>query len=73
MKVHRILLDNMNNDLLKQARALIPHSIQTEASGNITLERVRSIADLGIDFVSVGALTHSAPCADVSLVFDWET
>jgi nicotinate-nucleotide pyrophosphorylase (carboxylating) len=73
MKVHRILLDNMNNDLLKQARALIPSSIQTEASGNITLERVRSIADLGIDFVSVGALTHSAPCADVSLVFDWET
>lgn len=72
MKVHRILLDNMSNEILKEARALIPRTIQTEASGNINLERVRSIADLGIDFVSVGALTHSAPCADVSLVFDWE-
>lgn len=72
MKVHRILLDNMPNEVLKQARALIPTSIQTEASGNMTLERVRPIAEIGIDFVSVGALTHSAPCADVSLVFDWE-
>lgn len=71
-KVHRILLDNMDNDMLKQARALIPDDIETEASGNMNLERVRSVAELGIDFVSVGALTHSAPCADVSLVFDWE-
>jgi nicotinate-nucleotide pyrophosphorylase (carboxylating) len=72
LKVHRILLDNMNNDLLRQARGLIPTSIETEASGNMSLERVRPIAEIGIDFISVGALTHSAPCADVSLVFDWE-
>lgn len=71
-KVRRILLDNMDNDTLKQARALVPAEIETEASGNMTLDRVRSVADIGIDFVSVGALTHSAPCADVSLVFDWE-
>ncbi|HEY8271403.1 MAG TPA: carboxylating nicotinate-nucleotide diphosphorylase [Pseudobdellovibrionaceae bacterium] len=71
-KPHRILLDNMNNETLKQARALIPQEIETEASGNMTLERVRSVAEIGIDFISVGALTHSAPCADISLVFDWE-
>ncbi|MBS1972378.1 MAG: carboxylating nicotinate-nucleotide diphosphorylase [Bdellovibrionales bacterium] len=71
-KVRRILLDNMDNDMLKKARELVPAEIETEASGNMTLDRVRSVADIGIDFVSVGALTHSAPCADVSLVFDWE-
>lgn len=71
-KPQRILLDNMDNDTLKKARASIPHEIETEASGNMTLDRVRSVADIGIDFISVGALTHSAPCADLSLVFDWE-
>ncbi len=70
--VHRILLDNMNNDMLKQALELIPTSIQTEASGNMTLERVASVAELGVNFISVGALTHSAPSADVSLMFDWD-
>ena len=72
IKVSRILLDNMNNDILKQARSLIPQTIETEASGNMTLDRVRSVAEIGVDFVSVGALTHSAPCADVSLIFEWE-
>ena len=72
-KVHRILLDNMSNELLKQALELIPEKILTEASGNMNLQRVGSIADLGVDFISVGALTHSAPCADVSLIFDWES
>jgi nicotinate-nucleotide pyrophosphorylase (carboxylating) len=72
LKVRRILLDNMDNALLKQARELIPADIETEASGNMTLERVRAVAETGIDFISVGALTHSAPVADVSLVFDWE-
>lgn len=70
--VRRILLDNMNNEMLTQARALIPSVIETEASGNMTVDRVRAVAQMGIDFISVGALTHSAPCADVSLVFDWE-
>lgn len=72
MKVRRILLDNMSNEVLRQARALIPTEIQCEASGNMSLERVRSVAETGIDFISVGALTHSAPVADVSLIFDWE-
>lgn len=70
--VQRILLDNMNNDLLKQALALIPIHIETEASGNMNLDRISSVAELGVGFISVGALTHSAPSADVSLLFDWE-
>jgi len=71
LNVQRILLDNMTNDLLKQALKLIPTHIQTEASGNMTLDRVKSVAELGVDYISVGALTHSAPTADVSLLFDW--
>lgn len=70
--VARILLDNMNNDQLQEALKLIPSHIQTEASGNMKLDRVASVAELGVDFISVGALTHSAPSADVSLIFDWE-
>lgn len=69
---HRILLDNMNNELLAQALKIIPASIQTEASGNMTLDRVRSVAEIGVQYISVGALTHSAPCADFSLLFDWQ-
>jgi nicotinate-nucleotide pyrophosphorylase (carboxylating) len=72
LKVHRILLDNMNNETLARALELIPKGIQTEASGNMTLERVKSVALLGVHYISVGALTHSAPVADISLQFDWE-
>lgn len=71
LKVQRILLDNMTNEMLAEALKLIPADIQTEASGNMNLTRVRSVAQIGVDFISVGALTHSAPCADVSLLFDW--
>ncbi len=71
LKIDRILLDNMNNEMLKMALDLIPKSIQTEASGNMTIDRVKSVAQLGVNFISVGALTHSAPTADVSLLFDW--
>lgn len=72
MKVQRILLDNMDNEMLKTALSIIPAEIETEASGNMNLQRVRSVAEIGIHYISVGALTHSAPCADVSLVFQWE-
>lgn len=72
LKVQRILLDNMNNDLLREALALIPDDVETEASGNMNLARVRSVAQLGVSTISVGALTHSAPVADVSLIFDWD-
>jgi nicotinate-nucleotide pyrophosphorylase (carboxylating) len=72
MKVERILLDNMKNDSIRQALDLIPEEIAVEASGNMSVERVRSVAELGVDFISVGAITHSAPTADVSLMFDWQ-
>lgn len=72
LNVHRILLDNMDNETLKQALKFIPAEIETEASGNMNLDRVQSVAEIGVNFISVGALTHSAPCADVSLIFNWE-
>jgi nicotinate-nucleotide pyrophosphorylase (carboxylating) len=73
LQVNRILLDNMNNELLADSLKLIPKSIKTEASGNMSLDRIGSVARLGVDYISVGALTHSAPSADLSLMFDWET
>jgi nicotinate-nucleotide pyrophosphorylase (carboxylating) len=73
LNVQRILLDNMSNEMMALALNIIPKEIKTEASGNMNLSRVKSVADLGVDFISVGALTHSATCADVSLLFDWGT
>lgn len=72
MKVQRILLDNMNNELLAQSLSVIPAEIETEASGNMSLDRVASVASLGVQYISVGALTHSAPSADISLMFEWD-
>lgn len=72
LQVQRILLDNMDNEMLKKALAMIPAEIETEASGNMNLDRVGSVAALGVNYISVGALTHSAPNADVSLIFQWE-
>ncbi|MES2962781.1 MAG: carboxylating nicotinate-nucleotide diphosphorylase [Bdellovibrionota bacterium] len=72
MKIDRVLLDNMSNELLAQALELIPEGIQAEASGNMSVDRVKSVAELGVDFISVGAITHSAPTADISLLFDWQ-
>lgn len=68
----RILLDNMSNELMAEALKLIPKGVETEASGNMTVDRVGSVAKLGVTYISVGALTHSAPSADVSLLFDWQ-
>ena len=62
-----VLLDNMSLDLLRQAVALTAGRALLEASGNMTLERVRSVAETGVDLISVGALTHSAVAADFSL------
>ena len=71
LKVQRLLLDNMSNEVMKQVLAYIPPSIETEASGNMRLDRVKSVAELGVGFVSVGLITHSAPSADISLEFEW--
>jgi nicotinate-nucleotide pyrophosphorylase (carboxylating) len=68
----RILLDNMSNEAMAEALRIIPPGIETEASGNMTVARVRAVAELGVTYISVGALTHSAPSADVSLLFDWQ-
>lgn len=73
LSVNRILLDNMSIQQLREAVAIIPSEIETEASGNMTLERVREVALTGVQFISVGALTHSAPQADISLKFEWKT
>lgn len=62
-----IMLDNMDNDTMREAVKRVAGKAQTECSGNVTKERLREIADVGVDFVSAGALTHSAPIMDVSL------
>lgn len=67
--VERILLDNMSLDMLKEAVRLTGDRAKLEASGNVTLANVRAIAETGVDFISVGALTHSAQVFDVSLKF----
>jgi len=66
-KVDIILLDNFNIRQIRRALAEIPEGILTEASGGMTPQRVRRLARLGLDRISVGALTHSAPALDFSL------
>ena len=62
-----IMIDNMDNDTMRQAVALVAGKAETECSGNVTKERLKEIAEIGVDYVSCGALTHSAPIMDVSL------
>lgn len=66
-KVDRILLDNFELPLLAEAVAIIGNRFETEASGGITIHNVRKVAQTGVDFISVGALTHSAVSLDLSL------
>jgi nicotinate-nucleotide pyrophosphorylase (carboxylating) len=65
--VEAILLDNMSREELRAAARLVAGRARVEASGGVTLETVREIAETGVDEISVGALTHSAPSLDVSL------
>jgi len=68
--VNRIMLDNMSNDLMREAVKIVKESgdpVELEASGNMTLERVKELADIGLDFISVGALTHSVKALDISM------
>lgn len=62
-----IMLDNMDNETMRKAVEMIGDKAETECSGNVTKERLREIAQIGVDFVSSGALTHSAPIMDISL------
>lgn len=66
-KVNRIMLDNFTPTELKKALALINGSYETEASGGITIETIRAYAETGVDYISVGALTHQIKSLDLSL------
>ena len=63
-----IMLDNMSLEAMREAVRLIGGAVPVEASGNVTLANVRQIAETGVDFISVGALTHSVTAADISLM-----
>lgn len=65
--IDRIMLDNFSFEDMRTAVAKIPGSIETEASGGITIDNVRQYAECGVDFVSMGALTHSVSSLDISL------
>ena len=62
-----IMLDNMSNDLMKEAVMVVAGRTKTEASGNMTIERLKSVAETGVDYISVGALTHSVTALDISM------
>jgi nicotinate-nucleotide pyrophosphorylase (carboxylating) len=66
----RLLLDNMDDERLRAAVARVAGRAELEASGGVTLQTLRSIAETGVGFVSMGALTHSAPALDLSLILE---
>lgn len=66
-KVDIIMLDNMDHDTMKEAISLISHQAEIEISGNVTKANIEKIKDLDVDYISSGALTHSAPILDLSL------
>ena len=65
--IHRIMLDNMSPESMRQAVRLIDKRYETEASGGINATNIRAVAETGVDYISVGALTHSARPLDISL------
>jgi nicotinate-nucleotide pyrophosphorylase (carboxylating) len=65
-----VLLDNMDDDMVREALDIVGGRIPVEVSGGVSLERLPRLAAMGVDFVSVGALTHSVRAADLSLLFD---
>ncbi len=62
-----IMLDNMSTEMMKQAVEMVAGRAETECSGNVTKERITELKEIGVDYISCGALTHSAPILDVSL------
>ena len=61
------MLDNMAPDVMKEAIQIIDHRAEIEISGNVTKENIEKLKGLGVDYISSGALTHSAPILDISL------
>lgn len=62
-----IMLDNMEHDVMKEAVDIIDGRAEIEISGNVTRENIAKLIDLGVDYISSGALTHSSPILDISL------
>ena len=69
----RLLLDNMPPPILQQAVALVARRVPLEASGGVTLETIRAIAETGVDYVSVGRITQSAPAVDIGLDYGFNS
>jgi nicotinate-nucleotide pyrophosphorylase (carboxylating) len=69
----RLLLDNMDPAMLREAVALVNKRVPLEASGGVTLETIRFIAETGVDFISVGRITQSAPAVDIGLDYSVES
>jgi nicotinate-nucleotide pyrophosphorylase (carboxylating) len=67
---HIVLLDNMSLEDLRESVAIAKGKVKTEASGGVTLTTVRGIAETGVDWISIGSLTHSPPALDLALDFD---
>jgi nicotinate-nucleotide pyrophosphorylase (carboxylating) len=67
LDVDRVMLDNMSADEMRAAVDLAAGRVPLEASGNVNLQRVAAIAAAGVDYISIGALTHSAPILDLSM------
>ena len=70
LDVDRIMLDNWDLESTREAVLFVNKKVPLEASGNMTIERVREVAQTGVDFISVGALTHSFQALDMSLLFE---
>ena len=68
LKVDRLMLDNMSLDEIREAVELVNDKVELEVSGGVNLATVKAIAETGVDYISVGALTHSAPAFDLSLL-----
>jgi nicotinate-nucleotide pyrophosphorylase (carboxylating) len=68
--VDRIMLDNMDITTIQEAVSIVAGEIKLEASGNITLDNVREIAETGVDFISIGSLTHSVKALDLSMLIE---
>ena len=71
--IDRIMLDNFSTEDMKEAVELVKNRFEIEASGGITAERIAEVAETGVDFISVGALTHSSPSLDISMLTELST
>jgi len=69
-KVDRIMLDNMDSEAIRRAVKIVNRQVELEASGGINLENVKEIAGTGVDYLSVGAITHSYQSCDFSLIVE---